>query len=126
MKKILITVGTGLLGKALIETNKSYDIKTVFLGNYVISDNKNVKYYNCDIRSDDFTEKVLNDFKPEVIIHTAGIANVDYCENNPEEARDSNINGTEHMLELCKKYNEIDLKPVHVAIDTDKLQAMVK
>lgn len=38
----------------------------------------------------------------------------------------NDTNFEKELKTLCKKYNAINLKPEHVAIDTDKLQAMLK
>jgi len=40
------------------------------------------------------------------------------------QTKDTNFE--KELKKLCKKYNAIDLKPEHVAIDTDKLQSMLK
>ncbi len=43
-RKVLITGGTGLLGKALIESkNDNDEIIATYLGNYTIVDCKNIK-----------------------------------------------------------------------------------
>ena len=36
------------------------------------------------------------------------------------------INFEKELKKLCTKYNAIDLKPEHVAIDTDELKSMEK
>ena len=103
--KILITGGTGLLGKALIETNKDpHLIWAVYLGKYKVADSKCARYFNADICEKDSLAKVFDEAKADIVIHTAGIANVDYCEKNYDRARYSNVDGTANVIELCKKY----------------------
>ncbi|MDD5680407.1 MAG: SDR family oxidoreductase [Candidatus Omnitrophica bacterium] len=102
--RTLITGGTGLLGKALIETNRGAGISAVYIGDYSMQDGKRVTYYKADICKKDAMRAVFDKTKPKVVIHTAGIANVDYCERNYPEARDSNVNGTRVILDLCREY----------------------
>jgi len=79
---ILITGGGGLLGSYLIEA---------FPGQQVVVMNRGMHDLT---RKDDV--KRLMECKPEVIIHAAGMTNVDECENRPLEAvaqnRDSTMN----------------------------------
>lgn len=105
--RVLITGGTGLLGKALIETNKDlHRIWAIYLGNYNVLNNKEVTYFNIDIcHSKNALENIFFKAKPEVVVHTAGIANVDYCQNYYDKAWYSNVYGTKIIISFCKKYN---------------------
>lgn len=40
----------------------------------------------------------------DVVIHAAGIANVDYVERHVEETRRSNLTGTQHIVELVRQH----------------------
>lgn len=102
--KVLITGGTGLLGKGLIETNNGRDIESLYLGSYSMEDSANVTYHKADICDRDTMHAIFRKTKPKVVIHAAGIANVDYCENNYENAWNSNVRGTQIVLEACKEY----------------------
>jgi len=104
--KILLTGGTGLLGKALIENDDNrFEIIATYIGSYEMQDNDRVKYLKLDIRNQNGYMNLFQNFKPDVAIHTAGIGSPDFAEKNQELVWDININGTKNMLQMCGKYN---------------------
>jgi len=81
--KVLITGGTGLLGKALTgAADSSYEIVSTFVGDYQILDTLQIIYKKLDIRDREGYFHLFRDFKPEVTIHAAGMSNPDYVEKN--------------------------------------------
>jgi len=46
--------------------------------------------------------EVIQKIKPEVIIHTAALTNVDECEANKELAYKINVEGTKRLVEIAK------------------------
>ena len=103
---ILITGGTGLLGKALIEMNKDlHDLQALYLGDYNMPDGKSAKYMKVDICDKKNMGDIFSKTAPDIVIHTAGTANVDFCEKNHEKAWKANVYGTRIIVELCKKYD---------------------
>lgn len=103
---ILITGATGLLGKSLIETNMfSHNIIGIYLGKYKMINTKNVKYCCLDIRNRDAIKEIFKENNIEVVIHAAGIADVDFCQEHYEEAYQSNVSATQNIIELCKEMN---------------------
>lgn len=104
--RALITGGTGLLGKALIDDcADDVEVLATFVGEYDMLDNEQVKYHKLDIRDRDGYDNLIHNFQPDTIIHTAGIGSPDYAEANRELVRDININGTKNILELCEKHD---------------------
>lgn len=104
--RVLITGGTGLLGKALIENRSSNDeIVATYLGDYTIEGYEGVKFLQLDIRNLEGCTRVFRDFKPEVVIHTASIGSPDYAEKNRQETKDVNIGGTQTILSICEQFD---------------------
>jgi len=107
-KRIFITGGTGLLGQYLIRTRKAgLDLLSCYIGNYDIESGEGCRYVKADIRDLAGMKSIGDEFRPDVVIHTAGIANVDYCEHHYEEAYSSNVLGTEVIIELCKNVRAV-------------------
>lgn len=93
--KILLTGATGLLGEHLI---KSKPGKYTIVGTYhKISPRikkNNVSYKKLDITNFSDISTLIEEVNPEVILHTASLGNVDYCQQHQEEARKINIDAS--------------------------------
>lgn len=47
----------------------------------------------------------LDAFQPEVIVHCAALAHVDYCEENIDESYQKTVQSTINVVSLCKKFH---------------------
>lgn len=104
--KILITGGTGLLGRALVTSaDSSYEIVSTFVGDYEIPDTAQIIYKKLDIRDREGYFKLLRDFKPDVAVHAAGMSNPDYVEKNNKEAWETNVGGTQNIIKACEEFS---------------------
>lgn len=108
--KVLITGGTGLLGKALIEENEDRaEILITYVGDYELND---PNYFKIDIRNKAKYATLFGDFRPDVVIHTASMGSPDYAEKNQEITYEVNVCGVQNILELCEEY---DSSLVHIS-----------
>ncbi len=103
--KILITGGSGLLGQYLnILLSSKHHILTIFnsnIGN--CKDYNSLKIDICDYNS---LLKAFNDFRPEIVIHTAAISKPILPEGfSSKDVYDLNVNATKNIAELCHKFN---------------------
>jgi len=97
--KILITGGTGLLGKYLIQgKGPENEILATYLGDYDMPDQKGVKYLKVDITDQVAQNKIFENFKPDVVIHTAAIGSPDFAEKHRDLTWNTNIGGTRNLL----------------------------
>lgn len=113
MKRVLITGGTGLLGKSLIES-KAGDCQVIatYLGDYQMTASQDVEYFSIDVLDGDAYQKLFERFKPQVVIHTASIGSPDYAEKNKELTWDVNVGGTKNICALCERFGS---KLVHIS-----------
>ena len=50
-------------------------------------------------------EKLIRELQPDSIIHTAALADIDFCQNHPELARAVNVDLTRQIAEFCARAN---------------------
>lgn len=105
---MLITGGAGFIGSELAFYLKDkYEILSVDNLSCGSLDNLKltplVKNYKIDITSDEF-QGVIKDFKPNVVVHLAGMAALHACQSNPMKAFETNVMGTINVIESCKLF----------------------
>ena len=113
MKKILIFGISGLTGYkiAKIATSK-YEVYGTY--NKRSSEIKNCNIINVALTEQDAIEKLFSQIKPDLVINTTALHNVDYCEGNQKEA--STIN-TEAINMLRKNSEKMGSKLLHISTD---------
>lgn len=120
MKRILITGGSGFLGRHLAA--KLSKNNKVLLGarnnaNNMMAELKTkCPVVPMDITNEKSIRDVLNEFKPDTIIHAAATKYVDISEKNPFECIDVNVIGSEN---IARQAIECGIENV-VGVSTDK------
>ena len=111
MLKLLITGGLGFVGSHLVDSLVKKNHKIMILTK-TLSKKKNIKKSAKKIRIEkiDLTNfqqlgKIIEKFKPDVIIHLAGNASHSKSFENPLKDIDSNAKTTLFMLEKIRKLN---------------------
>ena len=69
---------------------------------------------NLDITNSEMTNAVINDVKPDLVIHCAAYTNVDKAEEDLETAKKINVTGTENLAKTCAKF---DIPLVYISTD---------
>jgi dTDP-4-dehydrorhamnose reductase len=100
--RLLITGGSGLLGSKVAE-------KAILDGYKVYSGFNQHKAragipVKLDICEKEVTNKVFTELKPEIVVHSAAITNVDKCEEDKELAWKVNAEGTKRIAELSREH----------------------
>lgn len=120
MKRILITGGPGFLGRHLaVKLSKQHK---VLLGGRNNANNMMAEMKTgcpvvpLDITNEKSIRDVLNEFKPDTIIHAAATKYVDISEKNPFECIDVNVIGSEN---IARQAIECGIENV-VGVSTDK------
>ena len=126
MKKILITGGTGYLGRNLaLFYRKKYK---VFLGarnnkqNFLIKNLTNCEVVPLDVSNIESVNDCLNLTKPDIVIHAAATKFVDLSEKFPFECIDINILGSANIARACLNKRV----PTVIGVSTDKASPPIK
>lgn len=112
MKRLFITGASGLLGSNIIVTvPKKFSV----YGSY--NTNK-VNFKNCTLLKVDISDKTqvkkIKDVNPDLIVHCAAYVNVDGCEQKPDYAYQSNVIGTENIVNISE---EVGCYLIHISTD---------
>lgn len=101
--KILVTGATGQLGWDVVKELKKRNIECRGTGSKEL-----------DITDREAAMWYIQDYRPDAVIHCAAYTAVDKAEDEPEQCRDVNVNGTACIAEVCR---EIDAKMVYISTD---------
>ena len=114
--KILVTGGAGFIGSNFIYLlqKERTDWKIIcvdaltYAANFHTLDNAlkspNLKFYREDIRNKDGIFKIFEDEKPDVVVNFAAESHVDRSIENPSIFLETNILGTQILMDACRKY----------------------
>lgn len=126
MKTILITGGTGFLGRNLALKLKN-EYKVILTGRNNKQNLFAAKYTGCqvaplDISSIESVRDVFVEFKPDIVIHAAATKFVDLAEKYPMECVDVNVVGSQNVARVAVERET----PVVIGISTDKAAPPVR
>lgn len=110
---LLVVGGSGLLGFKVAELAKSA-FETSATYNFRPTELQGCRLFKLDKTDRSATLTLINKLKPDVIIDTAALHNVDYCETHHEEAWKVNVEGTKNVAEACEK---VGAKMIFVSTD---------
>jgi dTDP-4-dehydrorhamnose reductase len=117
MKKVLVTGSNGLLGQKLTErilSKKDFELIATSKGNNRFTETEGYTYAHMDIADEESVNQVIAKFKPDVVINTAAMTNVDTCEIEKELCWTLNVTAVKYLIKACEK-NQIQL--IHLSTD---------
>ena len=111
MQKTLLILGaSGLTGSKTMELAEK---KFAALGTYNWR-TTNRSLIKLDISDFEAARKVVKEIKPNAVLNTTALHNVDYCESNPDEAFQINTNAVKNLVDAC---NNIGARFVQISTD---------
>ncbi len=115
-KKVLITGSNGLLGQKLVNlfTKNNFNVIATSKGNDRNVTNNKYEYYNVNITKFDKVTNLIKKIKPDFIIHTAAMTNVDSCELRRFECKQINLDAVINIATICK---ELNIHLIHISTD---------
>jgi dTDP-4-dehydrorhamnose reductase len=106
VKKVLITGSNGLLGQKLVQLlteDPNYELHASGRGANRLPEDGCYEYHTLDITDQKQVDKVIGAIKPDFIIHTAAMTNVDQCETEKEACWKQNVDSVSYISEAAVK-----------------------
>lgn len=106
-KTILITGSNGLLGQKLVDLlSQEKDIQLIATakGENRLPNQNGYVYQTLDITDAQQVNEVFAAYKPQIVIHTAAMTNVDTCESDQAGCELLNIKAVEYLVNACEKH----------------------
>jgi dTDP-4-dehydrorhamnose reductase len=113
--KLLITGSNGFVAGIVIAHAQAHWEVHGIARSSLPADHGNVHYHLFDLLDAEKLTKLFQKIKPDIAIHAAAIANIDFCEKNKSVAEEINVGVTKTIAQLCK---EADIKMIHCSTDT--------
>ena len=112
-KKLLLLGGSGQLGQALYKQLFGlFDVyPTYFLNKSSLLENS----INLDVSNKENVFEVIDNIKPDIIINTSALTNVEYCEKNNSHTNLINVIGMSNILNaISDKVNVVQISTDYV------------
>ncbi len=110
--KILVTGGCGFIGSEFVRqaVKKGYQVcivdKITYAGDCTRLEEvwTQISFYPCDINNREFLNYIFQNEQPEAVVHWAAESHVDRSLLQPSIFLDTNIKGTQTLLDLSRQY----------------------
>ncbi len=117
--KVLITGANGLLGQKLMEQlipDSKVEVIGTGRGRARLSGlgRKSVLWKEMDVTDRTQVLEVFAEIKPDAVIHTAAMTQVDDCEQDHAQCRKANVDAVSNLIEACRIF---DAHLVHLSTD---------
>jgi len=114
--KILVTGANGLLGQKLtFLLNQDAEADVIATARQKINFGiQRGAFCALDITDARQVDEVIGQWKPDVIINTAAMTQVDQCETEREKCWSNNVTAVEHLVKACEKFA---VRILHISTD---------
>lgn len=103
--KLLITGSNGFVaGSVIAQAQKNWDVHGI-ARSVLPTTSPNSTYHQLDLLDTGKLTQLFLKLKPDVVIHAAALANIDFCQDNRSMAEAVNVGVTNTIAECCKSNN---------------------
>ena len=115
--RILVTGSNGLLGQKIIygyKNDPEVRLIATARGENRMVNQEGYEFISLDITDRGEVFRVLDEVRPDSVINTAAMTNVDACELNHEECDKLNVEAVQNLADAC---TELNIHLVHLSTD---------
>ncbi len=113
--KLLVTGSNGFVaGSVMAQAPETWELHGIARAEIPVGRARGI-YHSLDLLDAEKLDLLFHELKPDAVIHTAAMANIDACEREPGQAEAVNIGVTERLAALCR---ETDAKLVFCSTDS--------
>jgi dTDP-4-dehydrorhamnose reductase len=102
---LVITGASGLLGANMLRTAADLSWEAVGICHRHMLRDPALQVVGLDLTDESATRKLLMDLRPHAIVHCAAATNVDWCEDNPEQAEAINVHASAVLADIASVLN---------------------
>jgi len=116
-KKIIITGGGGFAAGNIIYQAmrfEHFEVHAIELRNVPLVQAR-LEWHVFDLQNGEELKNTINRVNPDVIVHTAAVSDIDYCEAHQEIAEKTNVGVTELLVSIC---NETKCRLIYFSSDS--------
>ena len=102
--KLLVLGGSGLVGSSFINSSKNdYDVIFSYNNNKIKI--PNTQSFQINLLNDDKIEKIIENYNPNIVLHTIANSNLDLCETDHDITDRLHIDVTQKIVNACTSIN---------------------
>jgi dTDP-4-dehydrorhamnose reductase len=114
-KKLVVTGATGFVaGSILAQAGDGWQVHAISRDEPLVQ-RHNLCWHTFDPLAPDELARIFRKAAPDIVIHTAAMADIDFCQTHPEIARSINVDLTRRVADQC---TEAGCKLVFCSSDT--------
>ncbi len=102
MKKKLLVTGYGgfVAGSLVWQAGREWDV-VVFSRSMLPEEREGFRCWQFDLCDTKTLRETFVKVQPDAVVHTAALANIDYCQSHQDEAERVNVGVTQELARLC-------------------------
>jgi dTDP-4-dehydrorhamnose reductase len=114
-KKLIVTGAHGFVaGSVLAQSGDEWQAYAISRG-AALPGRDGLQWHTCDPRQPAQLDQLFHEVRPQAVIHTAALADIDFCQAHSEAARAVNVDFTRTVADLCA---DIEARLVFCSTDT--------
>lgn len=102
MEKVLVVGATGLVGSKLMKQGERRKGTRIY-GTYLAHPRRGENMFPLDAADSEACLRLVEKVRPDLVVLTAALNYVDYCEEHPGECWRLNVRGTRNVADACRR-----------------------